>query len=110
MTSRGDTVLRRCRSHMSTPSTRPAKLSSQSDTSLRYLMTALTPSVFDFVKDYATELADRDHLPATLDEDGALLVFTREFFIQFFGEVFGYQVSTFGDTAAVDLVAGDRAR
>jgi hypothetical protein len=73
-------------------------------------MTALTPSVFDFVEDYATELADRDRLPATIDEDGALLVFTREFFIQFFGDVFDYQVSTFGDTAAVDVAVADKDR
>jgi hypothetical protein len=66
-------------------------------------MTALTPSLFDFIGDYADELAARDDLPTDLDEEEDLVVFTREFFIQFFLDAFGHQIVTFDGTTAVDV-------
>lgn len=73
-------------------------------------MTTLTPSVFDFVEDYANELASRDDLPTDLDEEEGLVVFAREFFIQFFGEVLGYEILTFDDGAGVDVFVADKER
>jgi hypothetical protein len=73
-------------------------------------MTALTTSVFDFVGDYAKELASRKDLPVDFDEEEDLLVFTREFFIQFFQDVFAYQIVTFDDTTAINAFVASTER
>ncbi len=71
-------------------------------------MTTLTPSVFDFVGDYARELASRKSLSTDFDEEEDLLVFTREFFIQFFQDAFEYQIVKFDDSGAIDAFAANQ--
>lgn len=70
-------------------------------------MTTLTPSLFDFVKDYAKELTSNKRRPVIFDGEENLLVFTREFFTQFFQEAFKYQIVTFDDSAAIDAFAAN---
>ncbi|HEX3392384.1 MAG TPA: hypothetical protein VHS55_07450 [Solirubrobacteraceae bacterium] len=73
-------------------------------------MTKLTPSVFDFVEEYAAELDSLDDLPLELSEEGALIVFVREFFIQFCGEIYQFQILTFDDATAITVHALDSER
>lgn len=73
-------------------------------------MTALTPSVFDFVKDYAAELDDREDLLTDLNAEEGLVLFTREFFIQFFGEVFEHEILTFDQSSGTNIAVADKER
>jgi hypothetical protein len=73
-------------------------------------MTILTPKVFDFVEEYVDELESRDELPADLDEEESLVLFTREFFAQFASDVLGYEVLAFDSAAAVDVAVAYKKR
>jgi hypothetical protein len=56
----------------------------------------VSPELFAFVDEVAEEIASEDELQKTLDADEGLLLFAREFYVQFFENVLKAPITSIG--------------